>query len=844
MRLRGMFKAAFGLVLLAFGFGVGLLGPAAWAQEPEPEVVKAKVVEVQVQGNEHLSAREILGALPFKAGDEIALPDDLLRAEAKLRKLGLFRDVVVDYRRTEDGIVVLLDVLENPVVKKIIIEGNRDWNEDRRLTIPWLGLSVRWPFTYYLVETERLLEILKEHGIEEGRVLNTVKLRRALGIDERGACLPDPPEPSFCREYRDKGYFLVGIGKVEPGETLRIEVIEGVIERVEIEGVSDVMREEALKLLRALPLNWPVKLSQFQQALQRVAEAVFFEPLRPEDVGFRPGSAPDRLVLVLRLRERRLLEAPTAIRAVRFVGNTVFDERTLQGRVRLPQGEEPLDNVQLLRALSGVYRLYRAEGYVLVKFGLERVEDGIAVIRVDEGRIGEIEIEQNGYTTARLTPEGLELLPLPPDAGAQPQPRPEPGADAGARAGAGAEAQAQEEEAEADEEGVLLRFVRGAAEFLGEVLGTTNPSNRPRTHPQIIVKELEVRPGDLVNQYRLSDTYRKLLALGYFRDVGFGFEPLEGTQALKLIVRVEESRKTGSLNGALTLSGEGLTGQIRLSGKNLYGTGQDLSLEFNRGIVGKAQTNFTLDYTNRTLLEPADYVQLKLFNTTSREKSPRPHVLQRLGGELSLAYPWEDFQVVVGLRHEAFTKDFEGEGDAPDVERGLTQALSVTVNQDDRNNPIFATRGGRRSFRLEQAGLILGTERFTKLQTTLIQHFPLPWENHAVALRVVGGTGVDLPSQEAFQLGGSTTLRGLPTVRTPAMAFLNAEYRVQIIQGVFSIALFADVGTGVPFELKKSVGIEGRVNLPYLGWVRLAFAWPITDRIEYVKVEYGFGPFF
>jgi outer membrane protein assembly factor BamA len=816
-------KPAIAILALSsfWALSVGLSATPVQAQGLE-ESETVQVVEVQVTGNEHISTREILDVLPFKAGDEITLPDDLLRAENKLKALGIFRDVVADYRRAEGGIVVILDVFENPVIEKIEITGNRDWNEDRRLTIPWLGISLRWPFTHYLVETDRLLEILKQNGVEEGRVLNVVKLRKALGVSEQGACLPNPPAPSICREYKDKGYFLFGISKVETGETLRIEVLEGVIERIEIEGVSDVLRDEALKLLKDLPLNWPVKLTQFQTAIQRVNKSVFFEPLRPEDVKFKPGSALHRLVLVLKLKERRILDQPTVIEGVQFVGNTVFSEGELLRRVHLPK-RETLDNYELLKALSSVYRLYRTEGYFLVKFSLEKIENGVLILRIDEGRIGEIEIKQNGYLTARFTPKGIELLPLPTGEEASPE--------------AATPAKGPQEE-----QNVLLQVLQNVAEFLGNFLGTTNPGSLPRTQPEIVVKELTVQPGDLVNQYRLADTYRKLLGLGYFSEVNFNFEPLEGGE-IKLIVDVKENQKTGSLNGALSFTGEGIVGQVSLSGKNLYGTGQDLSLNFNSGILGKAQVNFTLDYTNRTLLEAADYVQVKLFNNTSQEKSPKPHVLQRIGGEISLAYPWEGFQVVAGLRHESFTKDFESEGETPEIERGLTQALSVTVNQDDRNNPIFATRGGLRSFRIERAGLLgLGTE-FTKLQMTLIQHFPT-LENQTIALRFVGGLGVDLPSQEEFLLGGSTTLRGIKTARTPSMAFLNAEYRVQIIQGVFSIALFADVGSGVPFELKKSIGIEGRVNVPYLGWVRLAFAWPITDRIEYLKVEYGFGSFF
>lgn len=793
---------------------------SAWAQE-EAQAETATVVEIQVSGNDHLKAKEITAALPFEEGGKITLPDDLVRAENALKELGLLQDVSVDYRRSGDGIAVLITVEENPVIDEIEFTGNRDWNELRRLTIPLIGLSLRWPFTDYLVEPDRLFEILKEDGIEKGKVLNVVKLRKALGIGENGACLPNPPRPSICGEYRSKGYFLFAIGDVQVGEKLRIQLIEYVIEGAEVRGVEGPAKAEAEKILGALPRSRPTKLQQVQLALQAISQSVYFEPLRPEDVTFAPGSAPDRVKLVVTLKERRLIDEPVEIERIEFEGNTAFSDAELQSRVKLPEG--PVDNYKLLAALEGVYRLYRKNGFMMVKFVRERLEDGLLVLRVDEGRIGEIEIRQNGYVTARLTTGGLERVPL------EGQEVSERGAAAKAASGKSAE------------QNWLIRRLEELSDFLGQFLGTTLEGSLPRTQPEIIVKELSLRPGELVNQFRLADSYRQLLGLGYFKTVNFDFQPLDSGE-IKLVVDVTEQDKLGSIQGGFSLSPDGLVGQLSVNGKNLYGLGQDLSLKLDRGLLGKAVVNWNLEYRNRTLLRNADYVLVKLFRNTSKEKRPKPHLLERIGGEASLAYPLGDLQVVLGLRHEAFAKDFEG-GEEPTVERGLTNSLSVTVNEDTRNNPIFATRGGSRSFRLEKAGLFYGTTEFTKLSTTLIQHFPT-LEDQTIALRFVGALGVDLPSQEEFQLGGSTTLRGIKTMRTPAMAFLNLEYRIQFLPGTFSIALFADMGTGSPFDLKKSIGIEGRINVPYVGPIRLAFAWPITDRIEYFKVEYGFGSFF
>jgi len=802
------------LVWAAFGEG------AVSAQEA-PEAEKATVVEIQIEGNEHVSPSEIKAALPFKEGDEIVLDDDLIRAEGALSKLGLFQEVSWDYRRTEGGVVVIFTVIENPVIEEIEIRGNRDWNEGRRLEIPWVGLSFPWPFVDYLVTPERLREILKRHGIEPGKLLNTVELQKALGVSDlkSGQCAQNPPKPSFCREYQDKGYFLFAIDTehLQLGEKLVIPVIEGVIESVDLEGVEGPVKEEALKILKELPLLRPVKRQKLQEVLQKVSQSVYLEPLSPEDVGLLPGSAPDRVVLKLKLKERRLLEKPVAVQQLRFVGQSVFSEEELLKRTELPEKAQ-IDNYELLKALRGVYRLYRKEGYFLMKLKLEDLSEGVLTLRVEEGRIAEIEIHQNGYTTARLTEEGLEKIPLEGDT--------EP---------------ASPSKSAARQENLLLEVLARLSSLLGAILGTSATEGLPRTRPEIIAKELTIQPGGLVNRFRLAESFRRLLSLGYFSDVNFDFEPL-GEGEVRLIVEVTEKEKLGSLNGGFSISSEGLVGQLSLSGKNLYGTGQDLSLKFDRGITGKAQTNWSLDYQSRLLIPQADYLSVKLFNRASKEKSPRPHLLKRLGAEASVAFPWEGVQGVVGLRAESFTKDFE-EGEGPRIEHGFLTVLSLTVTQDDRNNPIFATRGGIRSVEVEKAGLLGLGEPFTKLQTTLVQHFPT-FEDQTIAIRLMGGVGIDLPSQEEFLLGGSTTLRGIAPFRTPAMALLNVEYRVQLLPNTFSAALFADLGSGESFELKKSIGVEWRLSVPYLGLVRIAFVWPITDHLEALRAEFGFGPFF
>jgi outer membrane protein assembly factor BamA len=810
------------------------------------------VAKFEINGNQKVSRTDIVLEIPFKVGDEITVPDDLLRAEIKLRDMGYFQDVASEYRVFEDGegIVVMMEVFENPVISEIEVTGNRNWNDHRQIDL--LGLSMPWPFTDYVVSPNRMFDILEKHGIKRGEVFNTRGFQRALGIDENGACRLNPPSPSICKEYNEtKEYLLFGIGGAEPGKVVKISVIEGVFETVEIKGVEGPFLDKALELIQDIPVLRPVKRPDVQAVLQNLATSVFFEPFSEQDLEWGQGTTPERLTLTLNVKPNQLISEPTEINLIDFVGNEAFATRELQSRVEFEGGL--VDNYGALEAIEGVHRFYRKEGFIMTQVTQENLVNGILTLRVNEGRIGEIEIRQNGYPTAIIRND-FEIEYLEPSEGELPF---DPFRDVQEPPDANHDEEAEGEdhldevspvESEDAEQPMYIQYVQKFADFLGDFLGTTASSGLPFTQPEIIIKELDFEPGEYLNQFHLAETYRTLLDLKYFKDVQFDFQPIENSDDFRVVIDVREQDKLGDFRFGGSVSQDGLVGQLSVHSKNLHGTGQDVGIELDRGLLGKSVVTWSLDYQSRTMIESADYVNVKLYDKTTKEKSPKSHFLHRIGGEASLAYPISDLQIVLGLRHENFTKEFElgedEEGD-PEIENGASNVLSLTANHDDRNNPIFATRGGRRSFTVERAGLFAGSEEFTKAWTALIQHLPTV-EDQTIAARVVAGWGEDLPSQEKFVMGGSATLRGIKPEHVDSMAYMNLEYRILVEQN-FSIAFFADGGAilgGEEIELKKSIGIEGRITIPYVGPIRVAFAWPITDKLEYFKVEFGFGTLF
>ena len=827
MRLKTSIRShAIATVVLAACL-VGGLALTGWAQG-NAETQTATVTQIQVQGNTHVNTSTVRSDLPFEVDEEITLPDDIERAQTALMNAGLFQNVTVDYRMAEEGVIVIIGVTENPVIQSIEISGNTNWNADQRFHIPVVNWNVPWPFVDYLVTTERIKEILGEHDLETGNVLNTNKLRTALGINNQGQCQPNPPTPSVCHEYQNKGYTLVGFNQIQPGETLRIGIVEAVIESVQIQGVAGPFLDKAEEMVNPIPTDRPAKQETIQQAVQSLNESIYFRLQGPPQPA--QGSAPDRLSLVVPLTPRTLIQAPQEIQEIRFEGVTAFSEAELQSRLQLPEDE--MTNFELLQALEGIYQLYRDEGFMMATFARESLEDGVLTLQIQEGRIDEIRIEQNGYTTARITPDGgLEELPVEASSSGSSNDSAE-----------GADSQPDGTTAGSADDG-LKRAMQEFGTMLGQFFGTSSESDLPRTEPEIIRTQLTFNAGDLVNQFRLQESYRRLLQLEYFGSANYNFERLDAG-GVRVVIMVEEKQKTGSLNGGFSVSGEGLVGQLSLSGKNLYGLGQDVSVSVNRGVVGKASTDFNLDYQGRMLVPGADSLNVNIYNKTSQESSDEsgPYWLQRRGGEVSLAVPISgDAQTEVGLRQEWVTKDFAEEGTAPEFSR--VSVASLAFSQDDRNNPMFATRGGQRRISMERAGLFGLGDPFTKVQGTIVQHWPT-LDDQTVALRLVSNVGSELPPQERFSIGNSRTVRGVSTLRGDTVGFANLEYRILLEeQANVSVAFFADVGTNGE-AWRKSVGVEGRVTAPYVGPIRLAMSWPITDRVETVKAVFGFGTFF
>lgn len=129
--------------------------PAAAAPQGPPSVIRS----IQVIGNQRIEPNTVASYLLFAPGD----PYSEIRIDSSIKTLfqtGLFADVSIDPR---DG-NVLIQVVENPIVNRVILEGNKNLKADK--ITDEIDAEPRAIFTRASVEEDvtRIIELYRQAG--------------------------------------------------------------------------------------------------------------------------------------------------------------------------------------------------------------------------------------------------------------------------------------------------------------------------------------------------------------------------------------------------------------------------------------------------------------------------------------------------------------------------------------------------------------------------------------------------------------------------------------------------------------------------------------------------------
>jgi outer membrane protein assembly factor BamA len=360
------------LCILAWIMMIGLATAAMAADLP------LTVSGIEVEGNVEIQTKKILDVVPFHVGDTIS-NDDLKEASQAIYDLGWFSEVIPTI---DDAGSILFHVVENPVLKTIEITGNVN-------TEPFeiFGITL---FSTPIMPSDKIRRILRENGVKPKKVLNNKSLEEGL--------------QAVIDAYGEKGYILIMVGKVTPGATLSIEIIEGRVTANMVSGLGTVPEEIAQEMID-LPIGVCLKRAPIQQILARFKKSVFFSDV---NVVLQQGATPDEIRLLWALTERRLIENPIEINGITLAGVTLFPHEIAESSL----GEIPLgsiDNYALLQIVQGLYDLYYRTGYVMVRLSVGPIAEGVLPLTIEEGKIGDISIAGNDHTKDYVIMKTLDI---------------------------------------------------------------------------------------------------------------------------------------------------------------------------------------------------------------------------------------------------------------------------------------------------------------------------------------------------------------------------------------------------------------------------------------------------
>ena len=294
-------------------------------------------------------------------------------------------------------------------------------------------------------------------------------------------------------------------------------------------------------------------------------------------------------------------------------------------------------------------------------------------------------------------------------------------------------------------------------------------------------KEFSFIKGDLFQKNLMDKTKRALLQSGFFSSVSLITHPLANSDSLVNIeVRMKEFRNRGELElepgyeiieyvpGVNSLVGLGGSvhwlDRMVFGSKNRFDAKGSVVMPSEEGFV---YPRFSVDMkiSNHRPFDLRLPTQVKVFYQQFKNFGDEegPYV-RRFGLEYANIFRWNRQRsfLDIGFRFELF--------DESDVFRDQIEQrnFSIHLQQDNRDNPVYPSKGNVIIFRMDAfGGWLKGNRTYTKYDLDLRQYVS-PIKNVTVAGRInvglITGWSDDYDHYETvlfekFYLGGSNTLR-------------------------------------------------------------------------------------
>ncbi|MCB8873688.1 autotransporter assembly complex protein TamA [Acidisoma silvae] len=381
-------------------------------------------------------------------------------------------------------------------------------------------------------------------------------------------------------------------------------------------------------------------------------------------------------------------------------------------------------------------------------------------------------------------------------------------------------------------------------------IGPINLAGLKNVHPGFVRRELTIKDGQRYNAGAIETARQNLAGLGVFSSVqavpATAVGP-DGRLPVTFVMREGPPRTVSFTAGYATDTG-GVLG-ASWTHHNLFGNGETLLLSAQATGLGGSSTDGLGYNVGATYTLPAFFRrdQQLSFNVSAfkQDYTAYKQTGETLGTTLTRQLD-KHWSLSAGLSGTTEEVDQEGSDN-----HYLLVQLPVTLKYDSTNSLFDPTKGIRATASVTPSESLLSPSAFfTILQLSGSTYLDLTGNGRSViALRglvgtVQGASTFQLPPDQRFYAGGSSTIRGYSYQSVgPQFADGNPiggtsidagtiEYRQRFGKS-FGTALFVDAGqvgaTSAPFQggIKVGAGIGLRYYTP-IGPIRVDFAVPVV----------------
>lgn len=392
-----------------------------------------------------------------------------------------------------------------------------------------------------------------------------------------------------------------------------------------------------------------------------------------------------------------------------------------------------------------------------------------------------------------------------------------------------------------NKEGILtLKINEGVLEGY-KVKGNT------KTKERVILREMRQKPGEPFNSKLARRSMQRVYNLGFFEDVNIKMNPGVEPNAVVMELDVTEKR-TGSFGiGAGYSSEDGVLGMVSIGDTNFRGTGDAVSLTYEKSGDDTDAQGYTFSYRRPWLDKKETVGTLRLYNRTYEYDDYNTdgnliesYMRKYSGGELTFGRPISEYSTnYLTLRNRTDSyKRHSDDGEDRSTPRfadwrannfGLTRSVTFQNVTDTRDNVYNPMSGSRMSLSGEFAGL--GGDFTFQKYTVEGQHYIRAGHAQVFALRASYGYGNgEISEFNQYRVGGQSSLRGYreDQFRGDHMFLGTVEYRFPLMKKVQG-ALFTDWGNAwdsglTPDDLHGSIGVGLSLTTP-IGPLRFDYGW-------------------